>query len=193
MLCIIERGRQRRDHLVKSRRLVLRFPRTLVLKVHLRSEYVIISLNIKSVLQPTAAKFKGSLVWWPRAWLTFTHHTHTHTGSTLTHGPAVPVWPQGWLITGRSNISEIMRGLSHTVSASGHTCNPALPIFFFLPSKFPTKWKLNGSKLLKPHHCLLIMVFVWESEGRKVEKYLGLPEIFNRTQNSRGLWWICID
>lgn len=79
MLCIIERGRQQRGHLVKSRRLVLRFPRSPALKVHLCSEYVIISLNIKSVLQPTAAKFKGSLVWWPRAWLTLTNHTHpTH-------------------------------------------------------------------------------------------------------------------
>lgn len=37
------------------------------------SVYVIISLNIITVLQPTAACFKGSLVSWPRAQLASTH------------------------------------------------------------------------------------------------------------------------
>lgn len=76
-----------------------------------------------------------------------TPHTHTppyttHTGSALAHSPAVPVWPRGWLITGTSSISEIMGGLSHAVSASGHTCNQALPIFF-LTLKIPTQMKFE--------------------------------------------------
>lgn len=72
------------------------------------SVYVIISLNIISVLQPTAAWFKGSLVSWPRARHSRTH-THQHLSPlsfpfshsvllslplSLRLSPAVPVWPR---------------------------------------------------------------------------------------------------
>lgn len=70
------------------------------------SVFVIISLNIISVLQPTAAWFKGSLVSWPRARLTYTHQhpfplsfpfSHSVLLSlslSLGHSPALPVLPQ---------------------------------------------------------------------------------------------------
>lgn len=116
---------------------------------------------IKYYIRPAArsCQVERSLVSWPRAWLTNTPPTTTTTTAStppntplslsppLTHSPAVPVWPRGWLITGRSNISEFMGGLSHTASAPGYVCNPALLLLFLLP-KFPTvqrsKWKCNG-------------------------------------------------
>lgn len=104
-----ERGRW--GQLAKSCLLVPHFPRSPAWKVHsltnaFFSVFVIISLNIISVLQPTAAWFKGSLVSWPRARLTYTHQhpsplsfpfSHSVLLSlslSLGHSPALPVLPQ---------------------------------------------------------------------------------------------------
>lgn len=132
----------------KSCLLVLHFPRSSAWKQQsftnaFFSIYVIISLNIISVLQPTAAWFKGSLVSWPRARITYTHtHAHTHTATLLSSflfshrlAPSFSLTPAqsssasiapGWLITGRSNIFEFSGELSHTIPASGSMCYPAL-------------------------------------------------------------------
>lgn len=113
--------------------------------------YVIILLNIISVLQPTAARFKGSLVSRPRA----PNHIHTATSlssllpffltlscslvlsHSLRHSPAVPVSPRAdWSQEG----ATFLNSGEDWVTQSQHQplCVTQLCCFFFFPSLLQT-------------------------------------------------------
>lgn len=116
-----------------------------------KSVYVIISLNIISVAQPTAAlvqrKFgivasSPSHVRAPTSLFSLSFFTPCLTLSfALAPAPSSCArFAPGWLITGRSNIFEFMGGLSHTVPASGCMWRPRLSCF----SPVPNRYDSNG-------------------------------------------------
>lgn len=178
--------------------------------------YVIILLNIISVLQPTAARFKGSLVSRPRA----PNHIHTATSlssllpffltlscslvlsHSLRHSPAVPVSPRAdWSQEG----ATFLNSGEDWVTQSQHQplCVTQLCCFFFFPFPIADRYDSNGILMaysanpvsLSPSICLWICLLPdnapWVSFWHLLSRFMpGMLVVRLQNVRERSLWFV---